>query len=128
MSAVAVELEGPRSRGVRNSRSFLLLLLLCLPALVPLFVVLTAVFTPEVEIWSHLARYVLPVVTTNTLVLVIGVSVGAALLGTALAWPTSTCEFLGRLICECSPLLPLAMSGYVLAFIAVGFLDLPGSV
>jgi len=126
MSAVAVELEGPRSRGVRNSRSFLLLLLLCLPALVPLFVVLTAVFTPEVEIWSHLARYVLPVVTTNTLVLVVGVSVGAALLGTSLAWLTSTCEFPGRRIFEWALLLPLAMPGYVLAFIAVGFLDFTG--
>ena len=66
MSAVAAELGAPRSRGVRNSRSFLLLVLLCLPALVPLFVILAAVLTPEVEIWSHLARYVLPVVVTNT--------------------------------------------------------------
>ena len=126
MSAVAAELGAPRSRGVRNSRSFLLLVLLCLPALVPLFVVLAAVLTPEVEIWSHLARYVLPVVVTNTLVLVVGVSVGAALLGTSLAWLTSTCEFPGRRIFDWALLLPLAMPGYVLAFIAVGFLDFTG--
>ena len=65
MSAIAAELRRPRSRGATNVRSLLLLVLLCLPALVPLFVVLMAVLTPEVEIWSHLARYVLPGVAAN---------------------------------------------------------------
>ncbi len=126
MSAIAAEIGAPRSRSVANARSFLLLLLLCLPALVPLFAVLTAVLTPEVDIWSHLARYVLPSVVMNTLVLVVGVSVGAAALGTSLAWLTSVCEFPGRRIFQWALLLPLAMPGYVLAFIAVGFLDFTG--
>ncbi len=126
MSAIAAELRRPRSRGATNVRSLLLLVLLCLPALVPLFVVLMAVLTPEVEIWSHLARYVLPGVAANTLVLVFGVSAGAAVLGTSLAWLTSMCEFPGRRFFEWALLLPLAMPGYVLAFIAVGFLDYTG--
>lgn len=126
MSALAAELRRPRSRGATNVRSLLLLVLLCLPALVPLFVVLMAVLTPEVEIWSHLARYVLPGVAANTLVLVFGVSAGAAVLGTSLAWLTAMCEFPGRRFFEWALLLPLAMPGYVLAFIAVGFLDYTG--
>jgi iron(III) transport system permease protein len=126
MSAVAAELGAPRSRGVSNARGLLLLALLCLPALVPLLAVLMALLTPEVDIWSHLARYVLPTVVTNTLVLLVGVSLGAAALGTLLAWLTSVCEFPGRRIFEWALLLPLAMPGYVLAFIAVGFLDFTG--
>lgn len=126
MSAIAAELGPSRSRGATNVRSLSLLVLLCLPALVPLFVVLMAVLTPEVEIWSHLARYVLPGVAANTLVLVFGVSAGAAALGTSLAWLTATCEFPGRRFFEWALLLPLAMPGYVLAFIAVGFLDFTG--
>lgn len=126
MSAVVAELGPPRARGVTNARSVLLLLVLCLPALVPLAAVSTALLTPEAEVWSHLARYVLPGVVANTLILVAGVSIGAAALGTALGWLTSTCDFPGRRFFEWALLLPLAMPGYVLAFIAVGFLDFAG--
>src|SRR5690606_32357288 len=104
----------------------LLAVLLCLPALVPVIVVATAVLTPEVQVWRHLVRYVLPHVLTNTIQLVVGVALLGGLIGTALAWLTALCEFPGRRFFDWALLLPLAIPAYVLAFVAVGFLDYAG--
>lgn len=103
-----------------------LALALCIPALAPLVVICVAAVSPDTEIWSHLSRFVLPEVVTNTLLLVVGVSVTAGLIGTLLAWLTAMCEFPGRRFFEWALLLPLAMPAYVLAFVAVGFLDYSG--
>src|SRR5690606_8207383 len=118
MSAIAGELSGLRSHRAAQAKSFALLFVLCLPALVPLAAVLTAMLTPETEIWAHLARHVLPGVLGNTLVLVVGVSLATAVLGTGLAWLTATCDFPARRFFEWALLLPLAVPSYVLAFIA----------
>jgi iron(III) transport system permease protein len=109
-----------------NRRALLIAGLLCLPALLPLAVVLGSVLSPETAVWSHLASYVLPDVIRNTAILVLGVALLAGSLGTLLAWLTSTREFPGRRFFEWALLLPLAMPAYVLAFIAVGFLDYAG--
>lgn len=103
-----------------------LALLLCLPALVPLAAIATALLKPDTAIWSHLARYVLPDVTLTTLWLMVGVGVLSGLLGTVLAWLTTMCEFPGRKFFDWALLLPLAMPAYVAAFVAVGFLDYAG--
>ena len=126
MSSSAVETQ-VYSRAQRRDLSVpLVVLLLSIPALIPLFVVVGAVFTPEQAIWGHLASYVLPHVIGNTAKLVLGVALLAGLLGTSLAWLTSMCEFAGRRFFDWALLLPLAMPAYVLAFIAVGFLDYAG--
>ena len=110
-------IEAPRRR-----RGILLALLLCLPALVPLLVIVLAVLSPELDVWSHLARYVLPDVLRNTAVLVIGVALFAGMLGTSLAWLVAMCDFPGRRHFEWILLLPLAVPTYVLAFVAVAAL------
>jgi iron(III) transport system permease protein len=119
--------------GLRASRSAaripaatVLAIILCLPALIPLAAIVVAAFSPETEIWAHLLRYVLPEVIGNTLTLTIGVAVLGGGLGTALAWLTAMCEFPGRRFFEWALLLPLAIPAYVLAFVAVGFLDYSG--
>jgi iron(III) transport system permease protein len=101
-------------------------LVLCIPALAPLVVIAYAAFSPDAEIWSHLSRYVLPEVTANTLLLVTGVALLSGVFGTVLAWLTAMCEFPGRRFFEWALLLPLAIPAYVLAFVAVGFLDYAG--
>lgn len=103
-----------------------LALALCIPALAPLVVIGVASISPNAEIWSHLARFVLPEVFANTLVLVITVAAISGVLGTSLAWLTAMCEFPGRRFFEWALLLPLAVPAYVLAFVAVGFLDYSG--
>lgn len=103
-------------------------LLLSAPALAPLLVIVSALATPEVEVWSHIARYVLPDVVANTILLVLGVALLAGVIGAGLAWLTAMCDFPGRRFFDWALLLPLAMPAYVLAFVAVGALDYAGPV
>jgi iron(III) transport system permease protein len=127
MSAVTPsEIAAPFGDRRRRWSSSILAALLCLPALVPLIVIVIALLSPEVEIWSHLARYVLPQVVANTITLVIGVALLAGTLGTSLAWLTAMCEFPGRRFFDWVLLLPLAIPAYVLAFVAIAFLDYAG--
>lgn len=107
-------------------RTSALAALLCLPALLPLMVIAAALLSPETGVWTHLARYVLPEVAFNTIKLVVGVALVAGFLGTSLAWLTAMCEFPGRRWLEWALLLPLAIPAYVLAFVAIGFLDYAG--
>lgn len=116
----------PSEQTARRWRGPLLAFLLCLPALVPLLVIAGAMATPETEVWGHLLRYVLPEVLANTLKLVIGVAVVGGAIGTSLAWLTAMFDFPGRRFFDWALLLPLAIPAYVLAFVAVGFLDYAG--
>lgn len=113
-------------RAWRDPLSVVLAVVLCLPALVPLLVIAYATVSPEAEVWAHLSRYVLPEVTINTLKLLFGVALLSGVIGTTLAWLTSICEFPGRRFFDWALLLPLAIPTYVLAFVAVGFLDYSG--
>ncbi|MGH8482410.1 MAG: ABC transporter permease, partial [Nevskiaceae bacterium] len=96
---------------------------LALPTLLPIVVTLSALVTPDVPIWRHLAQHVLPTVMANTFWLMLGVGLGTALLGTGLAALVALCEFPGRRLLAWALLLPLAMPGYVLA---VAVIDLFG--
>ncbi|MDQ2070582.1 ABC transporter permease [Natronospira bacteriovora] len=100
--------------------------LLALPVLLPLLVVSASLLTAETEIWAHLRAHVLPEVIVNTLWLVLGVAVGTALLGTALAWLVATCEFPGRRLFAWALLLPMAVPAYVMAFVLIGSLEFAG--
>jgi iron(III) transport system permease protein len=127
MSAASAESTLPHE-SVRAARSWAsaLALLLCLPALLPLVVIVSAALVPETDVWSHLARFVLPEVIANTIKLLVGVALLAGTLGTSLAWLTALCEFPGRRFFDWALLLPLAVPAYVFAFVAVGFLDYAG--
>jgi iron(III) transport system permease protein len=103
-----------------------LALTLCIPALAPLIVIAFAAIAPDTVIWGHLSRFVLPEVVRNTVLLVAGVALLSGLLGTLLAWLTAMCDFPARRFFEWALLLPLAIPAYVLAFVAVGFLDYAG--
>lgn len=64
--------------------------------LLPLSVLLLSWHEVDREIWAHLWDTQMPRLLGNTLVLVLGVSVGVVGLGVSLAWLTSLCEFPGR--------------------------------
>ena len=76
----------------------------------------------------HLLEHVVPGVLVNTLVLVVGVTLLAGLLGAALAWLVSACEFPLRSLFSWALLLPMAIPAYVLAFVAIAGLDFAGPV
>lgn len=93
---------------------------------IPIAVPFLAWLTPEGAVWRHLAHTVLGELARNTALLVAGVGLGVLVLGTGLAWLTAMCEFPGRRVFEWALMLPLAIPGYVLAFVAIGLLDFSG--
>ncbi|MEE8388466.1 MAG: iron ABC transporter permease [Acidiferrobacterales bacterium] len=95
---------------------------------VPILIIFSAWGGPVSEVWTHLANTVLPDLLRNTLVLIVGVGSGVLVLGVGLAWLTTMCEFPGRRLFEWALMLPLAIPAYVLAFVAIGFLDFSGPV
>lgn len=94
----------------------------------PLLTLLPAWLTAEDEVWRHLADTLLVDLLRNTVVLTLGVGVGVFVLGVGLAWLTAMCEFPGRRIFDWALMLPLGIPTYVLAFVAIGFLDFSGPV
>lgn len=71
--------------------------------------------------WTHLASYVLPQALLNTLLLLFGVGVVCAALGTGSAWLVTAYDFPGRSVLTWALLLPLAVPTYIVAF---AYLDL----
>ena len=94
----------------------------------PLLALLPAWLTAEDEVWRHLADTLLVDLLRNTAVLIFGVGMGVFVLGVGLAWLTTMCEFPGRRIFDWALMLPLGIPTYVLAFVAIGFLDFSGPV
>ena len=71
--------------------------------------------------WAHLARFVIPDAALTTLLLLLGVGVAVALLGTGAAWLVTAFQFPGRIVLVWALLLPLAVPTYVVAY---SYLDL----
>jgi len=82
----------------------------------------------EQEIWQHLFDTKLDRLATNTLILIVGVGLGVTVLGVSLAWLTTICEFPGRRFFEWALMLPLAIPGYVMAFVFLGIMNFAGPV
>ncbi|MEX1201137.1 MAG: iron ABC transporter permease [Methylophaga sp.] len=94
----------------------------------PVAVVLGFVFVPSGDVWAHLASTVLSDYISNSLLLMLGVSVGTLFLGVSTAWLTTMCKYPGRGIFEWALLLPMAMPAYIIAYTYTGMLDFAGPV
>ncbi len=94
----------------------------------PILAVIGIAAGPTGEIWLHLVTTVLPGYVINTLLLLLIVGIGIALIGAGTAWLVTTCRFPGRRIFEWALLLPLAMPAYVIALIYVELLEYAGPV
>jgi iron(III) transport system permease protein len=100
-------------------------ILICALPIVSLIVVALA---PEIELWRHLATYVLPYAARDTALLVAGVGLSTGLIGVALAALVSLTEFPGRRFVAAAAILPLAFPIYLHAFVYVELLDAAGPV
>jgi iron(III) transport system permease protein len=104
---------------------------LALIVALPIFSLLLQWFTlgnGEQEIWQHLFNTKLERLAFNTVLLLVGVAAGVAILGVSLASLVSLCEFPGRRHLEWALLLPLAVPGYVMAFVFLGLFNFAGPV
>jgi iron(III) transport system permease protein len=132
VNAASPALAAPRPAARANylawkSAGFLLALLVSLPLLL-IFMQWTALGSGEQDIWQHLLDTKLDRLATNTVLLLLGVGTGVSVLGVALAWLCSSCEFPGRRIFEWALMLPLALPGYVMAFVFLGTFNFAGPV
>jgi iron(III) transport system permease protein len=95
------------------------LLLLSLPVLVPILWLVLA-WADEGQAWPHLRTYVLPDAIAQTCICLIGVALLTALLGGGLGWIQARYEFPFRKVLDTLLILPLALPGFVVAFVWVG--------
>lgn len=101
---------------------------LALILLMPVGAVIWLAMFPTENIWPHLVEHALPLYLGNTVILMICVMAGAAVVGTGCAWLVVMAEFPGRRWLEWALLAPLAMPAYIGAYALVDFLEYAGPV
>ncbi len=94
----------------------------------PLAALVVTAASGSEEIWRDLFAFVLPVATRDTLVLLTGVGVLTAVLGTGTAWLVAAHEFPGRRLFDWALLLPLAVPTYIVAYVYLDVLHPIGPV
>lgn len=95
---------------------------------IPLLTVVYMAFSPSDDIWEHLIDTVLIKYVKTTLLLMLGVGFGTAIIGTTCAWLVTMCRFPGRNFFNWAMLLPLAVPAYVLAFVVTDQLEYAGTI
>ncbi|MBA4251997.1 MAG: iron ABC transporter permease [Chlorobiaceae bacterium] len=102
--------------------------LVALFVVLPVIVVASSLFTPNREIWEHLWSTILPEMTRNSIMLVVGVGFGTLILGVSLAWLVTAYNFPGRNTFEWLLILPMAIPTYILGFVYMATFDFAGPV
>ena len=110
-----------RSLGLGGGAWIAASLLVAALVLVPVLALLWQAAQGSEGLWSHLARHVLPHALGQTAILMGGVGVLTAAIGTSAAWLVTAHDFPGRRVLEWALLLPLAVPTYIVAY---AYLDL----
>ena len=96
--------------------------------LLPLFNILVELFSPTTPEWIHIKTYLLRTYITNTVVLVLLVSVIAITLGLFSAYFISRFEFKGRKLLSWLLVLPLAVPAYIAGYIYADMTSYTGTL
>lgn len=94
-----------------------LALLVVAVIVLPVLTVASRVFVPSGGVWAHLMATVLPTYLSNSALLVLGVVTLALVIGVTTGWLIAAHDFAGRRVLEWALMLPLAMPGYVIAYV-----------
>ena len=94
--------------------------------LAPMLSVLWIALHPTENIWPHLMATVLPRYFGNTLILMLGVGLLTAAVGTGAAWLVAMYRFPGSRWLDYALLFPLAIPAYVGAYAVLDVLDYAG--
>ena len=101
-------------------------IILCFFVLLPVIGLFWAAMNTDENMWWHLLNSVLPNYIFNSLILMAGVCLGVTIIGTSTAWLIAMCQFPGRKVFGWMLILPLAMPGYVIAYVYTDFLEYSG--
>jgi iron(III) transport system permease protein len=99
---------------------------LALPLLLPALWLASAFAVPPPDVWPHLIDQVLPLALRNTLALLGLLALFALLPGIGFAWASARYDWPGRRFFDWALVLPMALPGYVVAFVYVGLADYGG--
>jgi iron(III) transport system permease protein len=106
-----------------NTWSWLTLLILLVVA-TPILTIVFKLFAPPGQSWQHLTQHLLKEYFINTFWLLTGVAFFTFLIGVSTAWLISNFDFPGRKYFEWLLILPLAIPGYIMAYLYVGILSI----
>ena len=121
MAWVTDRIRPARSLGLGGGAWIAASLLVAALVLVPVLALLWQAAQGSEGLWSHLAQHVLPHALRQTAILMGGVGVLTAAIGTSAAWLVTAHDFPGRRVLEWALLLPLAVPTYIVAY---AYLDL----
>jgi ABC-type Fe3+ transport system permease subunit len=99
-----------------------------LAAIAPLASLIVLAFGETGDLWTHLARYVIPAALARTALLLAGVAMVTIIIGGSTAWLVTTFAFPGRDALSWLLPLPLAIPTYIVAYVYVDILDALGPV
>lgn len=94
----------------------------------PVAIIAINVFLGGSDVWRHLYNTLLWDYVSNSLLLMVGVTLGTLVMGVPAAWLTSVCDFPGKRFFSWALLLPLAMPAYIIAYTYTGLFDFAGPV
>jgi iron(III) transport system permease protein len=94
----------------------------------PLLGLGSSLFTPQHELWQHLADTQLADIFANTLVLLLVVGLGTTIIGTGTAWLVTMCRFPGSHLLQWALLLPLVLPTYIIGYAYADLLAFAGPV
>ncbi|KDM92707.1 ABC transporter permease [Photobacterium galatheae] len=95
---------------------------------IPILAIFYTAIGASDELFSHLMDTVMGAYTLNTLGLVFGTSLLAAVFGLPSAWLMAMCRLPGEKWLQWALVLPLAMPGYIIGYIYTDWLDYAGPV
>lgn len=113
----------------RAGRSWLWLsVFVAVLVLLPVLALALEAFQGSAGLWAHLFATSLPSALLETVILLTGVGIIAAVLGTSTAWLVTAYDFRGRGMLEWALLLPLAVPTYIIAYAYLDILHPIGPV
>tara|TARA_Y100001934_G_scaffold139248_1_gene168003 strand:+ start:1003 stop:2634 length:1632 start_codon:yes stop_codon:yes gene_type:complete len=91
----------------------------------PVLVLVFFWFVPAVE-WPHIVDHLLGEYVLNSIILIFGVSLLAASIGTTTAWLVTAFNFPGKIWLQWTLVIPLSFPTYILSFVYVDLLSFTG--
>ena len=129
MSETSVTARKTLLRPVRAGRVWLWSSgLIAMLVLLPVLALVQEALQGSSGLWQHLFSTLLPTAFVDTVVLLLGVGLIAAMLGTSTAWLVTAYDFRGRAVLEWALLLPLAVPTYIVAYAYLDILHPIGPV
>ncbi|MCK5896226.1 MAG: iron ABC transporter permease [Cocleimonas sp.] len=117
-----------RFRSLQFNRWSFPIVVIALLMTLPILVIASFVLQSTNDNWQHLVDTLLNEYILNSIILMLGVSVGVLSMGIITAWLTSMCDFPARRLFSWALLLPLAIPAYIIAYTYTGLFDFAGPV